>query len=307
MRGDTAVAGARQRGVRAALAVREHCGAASRELLAVLGSRVCELGLGLGELLLGLDVDLPAREPRGQTGVQTLLADRERELVVGDDDRRLLRLVVDVDLADARGRQRLRDEARGLRVPRDDVDLLAAELRDDHAHAGATRADARADRVDTLHVRFDGDLRPVARLARHAADLDQAVGDLGHLELEERPDQLGIAPREDDLRPLRPRANLGDDGLDAAPLLVALAVHLFGARKERLDATEVDEHVVTVARLLDDAGHDLALAVDVLLVHDRPLRLPDPLLDDLLRRLRGDAAEVVGSHVGAHDLVRGYL
>ena len=59
--------------------------------------------------------------------------------------------------------------------------------------------------------------------------------------------------------------------------------------------------------LLDDAGHDLALAVDVLLVHDRPLRLADALLDDLLRRLRGDAAEVVGSHVRADDLVRGYL
>jgi hypothetical protein len=42
-------------------------------------------------------------------------------------------------------------------------------------------------------VRLDGDLRPVAGLARHAADLDQTVGDLGHLELEERLDQLRIA------------------------------------------------------------------------------------------------------------------
>ena len=92
-----------------------------------------------------------------------------------------------------------------------------------------------------------------------------------------------------------------------ASLLVALAVHLLGARQERLDPTEVDEHVVAVARLLDDAGDDLALAVDVLLVHDRALGLADPLLDDLLRGLRGDAPEVVGSHVGADDLVRRHL
>ena len=206
-----------------------------------------------------LDVDLPARQPRGEAGVQALLADRERELVVRDDDGRLLGLVVDVDLADARGRERLRDEARRLRVPRDDVDLLAAELRDDHAHARAARADAGADRVDALGVRLDGDLRAVARLAGDAADLDEAVGDLGHLELEERLDQLGIAAREDHLRPLRAGAHLGDDRLDAGALLVALAVDLLGARQQRLDLAEVDEDVVAVAGLLDDAGDDLAL------------------------------------------------
>ena len=121
---------------------------------------------------------------------EALLADRERELVVGDDHGRLARVVVDVDLAHACRRERLGDEARRLGVPRDDVDLLAAELGDDHAHARAARADAGADRVDALRVRLDGDLRAVARLARDRADLDEAVGDLGHLELEQRPDQL---------------------------------------------------------------------------------------------------------------------
>ena len=101
-----------------------------------------------------------------------------------------LAVVVEVDLAHARRRERLRDEAGRLGVPRDDVDLLAAELGDDHAHARAARADAGADRVDALGVRLDGDLRAVAGLARDAADLDEAVGDLGHLELEQRLDQL---------------------------------------------------------------------------------------------------------------------
>ena len=47
------------------------------------------LGLRLRELGVGLDVDLPAGQPCGEPGVQALLADRERELVVGDDDGRL--------------------------------------------------------------------------------------------------------------------------------------------------------------------------------------------------------------------------
>ena len=66
------------------------------------------------------------------------------------------------------------------------------------------RGPTQADGVDALRVRLDGDLRAVARLARDAADLDEPVGDLRHLELEERLDQLGVAPREDHLRALRP-------------------------------------------------------------------------------------------------------
>src|SRR4029450_4304901 len=140
------------------------------------------------------DVDLPAGQARGQAGVQALLADRQRELVVRDDDRRLLRLVVDVDLADAGRGERLCDEAGRLVVPRDDVDLLAAELRHDHADAGAARAHASATPVAALGVRLDRDLRAIARLAGDAADLDETVGDLRHLELEQRPDQLRVTP-----------------------------------------------------------------------------------------------------------------
>jgi hypothetical protein len=92
---------------------------------------------------------------------------------------RLAAVVVDEHLAHARGRQRLGDEPGGLVVVGDDVDLLAAQLGDDHAHARAARADARADRVDALLVRDDRDLRAVAGLARDVLDLDEAVGDLG--------------------------------------------------------------------------------------------------------------------------------
>src|SRR5581483_2455857 len=172
-----------------------------------------------------------------------------------------------------------------------------------HAHAGAARAVAGADRVDALGVRLDGDLRAVSRLAGDAADLDEPVGDLRHLELEQRLDQLRVAPREDHLRALRARAHLRDHGLDPRALLVALAVDLLGARQERLDLAEVDEDVVAVARLLDDPGDDLADAVDVLVVHHPPLLLADPLQDHLLRGLCGDAAEALGRHVLTLDLV----
>src|SRR5215211_5399615 len=301
MRRDAAVPRAGQRRVRAALAVGEDRRAAAGEVLLVAAAAEDGLGLGLRKLGVGLDVDLPAGQPRGEAGVQPLLADRQRELVVGDDDCRVAALVVDEDLTHARGRQRFGEEARRLGVERDDVDLLAAELGHDHADARAARADAGANRIDALRVRDDGDLRAIARLPRHAANLDETVGDLGHLELEQRLYQLRVAAREDHLRPLHVRPHLGDDGLDPAALLVALAVHLLGARQQRLDAAEVDEDVVAVARLLDDAGHDLAEAVDVLVVLHRALGLADALQDDLLGRLRRNPSEVVRGDVRALD------
>src|SRR3954452_17535768 len=141
---ETAERRARQRGVRAAAAADRDGLAAPARLLLVLLLRARRRG----ELGLGLDVDAPAREAGGEAGVLALAPDRQRELVVGDDDRRLLGLVVHEDLADTGGRQRLGDEARRIRVPRDDVDLLAAELGDDHADARAARADAGADGID---------------------------------------------------------------------------------------------------------------------------------------------------------------
>src|SRR5687767_2802936 len=87
---EPAVARVGQGGVRAAPAVAEDRGAAAADLLLL----VARVGLLLGELGLGADVDAPAGQPRRQPGILTLAADRQRELVVGHDHRRLLVLVV---------------------------------------------------------------------------------------------------------------------------------------------------------------------------------------------------------------------
>src|SRR3954452_1105563 len=296
---EAAVARAGQRRVRAPPAVAEDRGAAAARLLGLV-ALVLLLG---GELGLGLDVDPPAGQAGGEAGVLALAADRQRELVVGHDDGRLAALVVDEHLAHARRRQRLGDEAGGLVVVGDDVDLLAAQLAHDHAHARAARPDARADRVDAVLMRDDGDLRAVARLARDVLDLDEAVGDLRDLELEQRLDQLAVAARDDDRRALRGGRDLLDDRLDALVVLVALALDLLGLGQQRLDAlAQLDERVAGVL-LLDDAGDQLADAVAVLLVHHVPLGLADPLEDHLLGGLRGDAAEVVRGDVPLVDLV----
>ena len=83
-------------------------------------------------------------------------------------------------------------------------------------------------------------------------------------------------------------------------MLVALVGDLLGLGQERLDLAEVEQRVAVVA-LLDDAGDDVALAPGVLLVLEVALGFADPLQDDLLRGLGGDAAEVVGRVVPLAD------
>ena len=109
-------------------------------------------------LVLGQDVDVPAGELRGEPHVLAAAADGERQLVVGNDHLDALGLLVEHDLGDLGRLQRVDDEGRGVRVPRDDVDALAGELADHRLHAAAAHADAGADRIDGGIARDHGDL-----------------------------------------------------------------------------------------------------------------------------------------------------
>src|SRR2546423_1363395 len=100
VRVEAAIAGAWQRRVRAAPAVGEDRGAAAAGLLLLVAGL-----LVLVELGLGTDVDAPPGQPRRQARVLALAADRQRQLVVGHDHRRLPVGVVDQHLAHTRRRQ----------------------------------------------------------------------------------------------------------------------------------------------------------------------------------------------------------
>src|SRR5690606_32216727 len=90
-----------------------------------------------------LDVDLRARGLRGESGVLALLADRERQLVVGDQSAHGLGLLVEDEARrHLRGRKRVGDEGREVGVEVDDVDLLRAQLVLHGADAAAHLSDA---------------------------------------------------------------------------------------------------------------------------------------------------------------------
>ena len=114
-------------------------------------------------LLLGEDVDVPAGELGGEAHVLATTADGERELFVGHHHLDALGILVEDHLGDLGRLQGVDDEGGGIRLPRDDVDLLALELVDHRLHAAAAHADAGADRVDGGIARDDGDLGAASR------------------------------------------------------------------------------------------------------------------------------------------------
>ena len=258
-----------------------------------LGPLLTGVGLLLGQLGLALDVDAPAREAGGQAGVLALLPDCQRELVVGHDHLGRTGLLVDAHLFDLGRREGLHHELRRLLGEGDDVDLLTAQLVDDHADTRPPGADARTDGIDVGVVRPHRDLGAVARLPGHSLELHHAVADLRHLQLEEALDQARVGAADDDLGALGGLAHLDDVGLEAGVAVVVLVGHLLGLGQQGLHPAQVEEGVALVL-LLDDPGDDVALAPGVLLVLDVALRLADALEDDLLGRLGGDAPEVLG-------------
>ena len=143
-----------------------------------------------------LDVELPLTELRGQTHVLAALADGERLLIILDVDRRAAILEIEVYRRDLGRLQRVHDQDLDRLVPAYDVDLLAEELVDDVLDARAAYTDTGSDTVDVVVVRGHRDFRAVAGLTGDLFDLDDLVGDLRHLELEERSDDHRVRARE---------------------------------------------------------------------------------------------------------------
>ncbi len=240
---------------------------------------------------LGQDIDVPAGELRGEPHVLPPPPDGEAELVVGHHDLDALGLLVEHHLGHLGGGERVDHEGRRVGRPLDDVDLLALELGDDGLDPAAAHADAGADGVDARIVRDHRNLGPAPGIAGDRLDLDDAVVDLGHLLGEQLGHELGVGPREEDLRPARLAAHVVDVGPHPVALMEGLARQQLVAAQKRLGPAEIDHHVA-VLHPLDETVHDLACAVLVLLVLALALGLAHLLHDHLLGGLGGDAPEL---------------
>src|SRR5262249_37634961 len=110
---------------------------------------VFELGLtAFGFFLLRQDINVPAGKLRRKTHVLASTSDRQRQLLVRNDDLDTLLVFIQHNLCHFGRRKRIYDERGDIVRPRNDVDLLALQLVHHRLHARAAHADAGADGVD---------------------------------------------------------------------------------------------------------------------------------------------------------------
>ena len=118
----------------------------------VLATVAVDARFFFGQLRLRLDVDAPAGKPGGETGVLTFFSNGEAELIVGHDDFGNARLFVDTNLGHLCRRQGFGHEISLILTEGNNVDLLAAQLSDHHAHTSAASTYAGTDRVDIVVI-----------------------------------------------------------------------------------------------------------------------------------------------------------
>src|SRR5690606_15644119 len=148
-------------------------------------------------------------------------------------------------------------------------------------HARTAHAHASADGVDALVVGLHRDLGALAGIAGRAHDLDQALADLRHLDLEQLLQAAAVRAAAEQLRTARLGAHVLEIGADALARTHRLARNHLLAGDEGLGvAAEIDEHVAALDTF-DDAGDQFALAVTVLVDDLGALRLAHLLHDDL--------------------------
>src|SRR5690606_34614638 len=249
----------------------------------------------LQPLAAAVQVDLPADELAGEAHVLAVAADGQRQLVLVHDGRDDAARGVADDLGDLGRRECATREDRRVRVPRHDVDALAAQLADDGLHARALEAHARAHRVDRVVARRHGNLRAAADLARDALDLDDALVRLRHLELEERGDEHGVGARQDEARPLGRLLDALEHCADGLALTEPLARVLLLPRNDRVGIARLVQHHDDLAALdlLHLTGEQLADLAGVLVANLVALALAHALDDALLRGHHGVAAELL--------------
>ena len=129
--------------------------------------------------------------------------DGQRELIVGHDHVGRLAphgILLQLNTQHFGRTECLSDEGCIVGIPLDDVDLFPAQFVDNRLDTHTAHPDAGTHRVHPGLAGGYGDLGAGARLAGNGLDLNRAVENLGHLQLQQATQHVLVTARDGDLR-----------------------------------------------------------------------------------------------------------
>ena len=240
-----------------------------------------------------------------QTHILTLVADGKAQLLVGNRNTAALGLAgQQLDLDDLGRAQGGGDELGNILTPADDIDLLAVQLLHDLLHADAAGTDAGADGIDIGVLAPDGQLGAGTGLAGDGLDLNGAVIDLGNLQLKHTLDKAGMGAADGDAGAAVRCQNIHDIDLHGLTLGEGLAGDLLIAGQHGGAAlAQIQHNVAALGVDGDNRGGDQLMCAGLhLAALQVALTLAQTLTDDMLCRLGGNAAKLLGLEGGDHAL-----
>ena len=218
-------------------------------------------------------------------------ADGERELFVRDDDFNAALVLVHDDFRHLGRSQGVDDEGGLVRIPRNDVDLLALQLGHHRLHARTAHTDAGSDRVDRTVVGQHRHLGARARITGGGADLDDAVVHLRHFLGEQLGHETRMGSGQHDLRAFGFAPHVIDVRTDAVAHVELFTRDRLIATHDALAAAQINDDIA-VFDALDRAVDDLGDAILELFVLALALGLADLMHDDLTSHLGLDATKL---------------
>src|ERR1035437_5524761 len=189
-----------------------------------------------------LNVHLPTGQLGSQPGILPALTNGQGKLVFANHDPDPFAGFIDFESFKLCRCQCVGDEIPDVRVPADDVHLLVVEFPHDVLDPLAAQSDAGTYRINLFVPGPDCQLGAKARFAGNALDLNRAVLDLGHFQLEELDDKPRIGAGQNDLGPVRSLLDCADVAAEALADLV-----FFGR-----DALTVGQQGLVLAQIYDD-------------------------------------------------------
>ena len=253
-----------------------------------------EIGTECQPLPRSVEIDLPADELRGEPHVLSISTDRQRQLILVNDGRDHLAVLITHHFRDPSRCKSPSCKDLRFGVPGNDVNALSAKLLNHSLDPGTAQTDAGAYRVDRLVTAVDRNLGSPAHFARDLLDVDDTLVDLRHFEIEERTHENRGRPRQDQPRSFGCLFDLLEYTTDRIPLSETFAGILVLPRDDGVGVGSAVEHHHDLASLdlLDFARQQLSHSIGVFVPDPVPLVFADQLYDALLHGHHRVSAEI---------------
>ena len=219
----------------------------------------------------------------------TATSNGQAKLLIWYNNNNLAGFFIQNHLGHFRRLQSVHQESWLIFIPGDNVDFFALKLIHNRLHPAAAHPNAGTNRINGAVIRDHSDLRARSRITSHGFDLNDAIIDFWHFHFEQFRHEFWRRPRQEDLRAALLTAHFLDVDANTVVGAIAFTANFFIAAQHSFTAANIDNDIAIFFALHQTIDNRASTVLEFFIL-TIPLGFADFLQNDLLGRLRGDAA-----------------